>query len=278
MSPVRSAAPTGMIAQGGEGADTVDDIVTFLQQELVLTSLIIIAGVIIGVFVARVTRRLLNRVGVDKTVEGTSFERTAQGFGTSTISLVSAFVALIIIGVSVLFAVSVADVSTTAAFWGSVAVFVPKLLVGIFVLIVGTVAGDKAALAVSERLKGIKLPEISLVPAFVKYSIFYVASLIALSQVGVATSALLVLLSAYLFGVVFLGGLAFKHLLTSAGAGVYLLLVQPYGIGDEVIIDDHEGIVQELTVFVTRIENENIEYIVPNRQALQSGVVRKRRN
>jgi small-conductance mechanosensitive channel len=216
-------------------------------------------------------------MGVDDSVEGTSFERTVQGFGTSTIALVSASVALLIVGVSILFALSVANVSTTTAFWESVAVFVPKLLVGIFVLIVGTVAGDKAALAVSERLKSVKLPEISLLPTFVKYSIFYVAALIALSQVGVATSALLVLLSAYLFGVVFLGGLAFKDLLTSAGAGVFLLLVQPYGIGDEVRIDDYEGIVQELTVFVTRIESDGTEYIVPNRRALQSGVVRKRR-
>ena len=278
MAPLRSGFVPAAALQSGTGSETVDDLLGFLQQQLVLTSLIIITGVIIGVFVGRLTRRLLDRVGVDKTVEGTSFERTAQGFGTSTISLVSAFVSLIIVGVSILFAVSVADVSTTAAFWGSVAVFIPKLLVGIFVLIVGTVAGDKAALATSERLKGIKLPEISLVPVFVKYSIFYIASLIALSQVGVATSALIVLLSAYLFGVVFLGGLAFKDLLTSAGAGVFLLLSQPYGIGDEVIIDDYEGIVQELTVFVTRIENDGTEYIIPNRQALQSGVVRERRD
>ncbi|MFB6228631.1 MAG: mechanosensitive ion channel domain-containing protein [Halobacteriales archaeon] len=277
MAPLSGFVPATAL-QPGAGSETVDDIITFLQQELVLGTLIIVAGVVVGVFLGRLSHRLLDRMGVEQTVEGTSFERTVQGFGTSTISLVSAFVGLVVVGVSILFALSVANVSTTAAFWGSVAVFIPKLLVAIFVLIVGTVAGDKAALAVSERLKGVKLPEISLVPAFVKYSIFYVASLIALSQVGVATSALLVLFSAYLFGVVFLGGLAFKDLLTSAGAGVFLLLVQPYGIGDEVIIDDYEGIVQELTVFVTRIESDGTEYIVPNRKALQSGVVRKRRS
>jgi small-conductance mechanosensitive channel len=276
MVPPRSGdSPATGVLQAGNG--TVDDLIAFFQQELVLGTLIIIAGIGVGLFVGRLIRRLLDRMGVNDSVEGTSFERTVQGFGTSTIALVSASVALLIVGVSILFALSVANVSTTTAFWESVAVFVPKLLVGIFVLIVGTVAGDKAALAVSERLKSVKLPEISLLPTFVKYSIFYVAALIALSQVGVATSALLVLLSAYLFGVVFLGGLAFKDLLTSAGAGVFLLLVQPYGIGDEVRIDDYEGIVQELTVFVTRIESDGTEYIVPNRRALQSGVVRKRR-
>jgi small-conductance mechanosensitive channel len=277
ISPRSGDVPAAGTLQTGENG-TIDDVIAFLQQELVLGTLIVVAGIVVGVFVGRLTHRLLDRIGVDESVEGTSFERTVQGFGTSTIALVSAFVGLIIVGVAILFALSVANVSTTAAFWGEIAVFIPKLLLGIFVLIAGTVAGDKAALAVSERLKGVKLPEISLVPTFVKYSVFYIAALIALSQVGVATSALLVLLSAYLFGVVFLGGLAFKDLLTSAGAGVFLLLVQPYGIGDEIKIDDYEGIVQELTVFVTRIESNGTEYIVPNRQALQSGVVRERRD
>ena len=276
--PGTGGGPVSRTLQATSGGGTVDELIAFFQEELVLGSLIVIAGIVVGVFIARLSRRILDRIGVDETVEGTSFERTVQGFGASTISLVSASIGLLVVGVAILFALSVANVSTTAEFWGSVAVFIPKLLAGIFVLIVGTVAGDKTALAVSERLKGIKLPEISLVPAFVKYSIFYVAALIALGQVGVATNALLVLLSAYLFGVVFLGGLAFKHLLTSAGAGVFLLLVQPYGIGDEVQIDEYEGIVQELTVFVTRIESDGTEYIVPNRQALQSGVVRKRRD
>ena len=256
----------------------VDDVVSFLQQELVLGALIVVGGIFLGLFTGRISRGLLERAGIDESVEGTSFERTVQGFGTSTVSLVSVFNMLIVVGVSILIAFAVADVTYTAAFWGSVAVFVPKLLVAIFVLIVGTVAGDKAELAVAERLKGIKLPEVSLLPTFAKYSIFYLASLIALGQIGVATTALLVLLAAYLFGVVFVSGLAFKDLLTSGAAGMYLLLSQPYNIGDEVSIGDCHGIVQEITVFVTRVESDDAEYIIPNRRALETGIVRQRRD
>jgi small-conductance mechanosensitive channel len=276
-SPAGSG-PTDRPLQVALSDATVEDVVAFLQQELVFGALIVVAGLLVSLFVARVSRRLLDRLGVDESVEGTSFERTVQSFGTSTVSLVSVFVMLIVIGVSILLALAVADVTYTAAFWGSVAVFVPKLLVAIFVLVVGTLAGDKAELAVAERLKGIKLPEISLLPTFAKYSIFYLAALIALGQVGVATSALLVLLAAYLFGIVFVAGLSFKDLLTSGAAGMYLLLTQPYTIGDEVIIGDSEGIVQEITVFVTRIESDEVEYIVPNRRALERGIIRKRRN
>jgi len=270
--------PTSTTLQAGLSDTTVEDVVSFLQQELVLGALIIVAGLVFGLFAARLSRRVLYRIGLDESVQGTSFERTVRSFGTSTVSLISVFSMLIVIGVSFLIALAVADVTYTAAFWGSVAVFVPKLLVAIFVLIIGTLAGDKAELAVAERLKSVKLPEISLLPTFAKYSIFYLAALIALGQVGVATSALLVLLAAYLFGIVFVAGLAFKDLLTSGAAGMYLLLTQPYNIGDEVDIGDCEGIVQEITVFVTRIESDDAEYIVPNRRALERGIVRKRRD
>jgi small-conductance mechanosensitive channel len=129
---------------------------------------------------------------------------------------------------------------------------------------------------VSERLSSVKLPEVTLIPALVKYSVFYVAGLLALAQLGVATAALLVLLAAYTFGVVFVGGLACKDILTSATAGIYLLLSQPYTIGDEVRIDDHRGIVQEMDVFVTLIESDDEEYLIPNRLVFRRGIVRVR--
>ncbi len=275
--PSWTVLPDGAL-QAGLSDATVDDIVSVLQQELVLGTLIIVAGLVFGVFLGRVSRGLLERIGVDESVEGTSFERTVRSFGTSTVSLVSVFIMLVVFGVSILLALGITDVTYTTVFWERIAVFVPRLFVAILVLVVGTVAGDKAELAVAERLKGIKLPEVSLLPTFAKYSIFYLAALIALGQVGVANTALLILLAAYLFGVVFIAGLASKDLLTSGAAGMYLLLVQPYSIGDEVMIGDSEGIVQELTVFVTRIESDDAEYIVPNRRALETGIVRKRRD
>jgi len=88
--------------------------------------------------------------------------------------------------------------------------------------------------------------------------------------------ALLVLLAAYAFGLVFLTGLALKDLLAASAAGLYLLLTEPYSIGDEVIIDDQRGIVQEVTVFVTRVESDGQERIIPNQQVMRSGIVRIR--
>jgi len=84
------------------------------------------------------------------------------------------------------------------------------------------------------------------------------------------------MLAAYVFGLVFLGGLAFRDLLAAGAAGMYVLLHQPYTIGDEVRIGDRRGIVQETDMFVTRIENDGEEFVIPNQVVLHEGVVRVR--
>jgi small-conductance mechanosensitive channel len=238
--------------------------------------LVLLAGLVLGVAVARWLGRLLVRFGVPRAVEGTPFERTARSFGTSTVSLLSRLVGLFVFLLAVVLALRLLGVLATQLFVARLADFFPNLFAAAIIVIVGLLVGDKAYVMVSERLSSVKLPEVTLIPSLVKYSIFYVAGLLALAQLGVATAALLVLLAAYAFGLFFVGGLACKDILTSATAGIYLLLTQPYTIGDEVRIDDHRGIVQEMDVFVTRIESDEEEYLIPNRLVFRQGIVRVR--
>lgn len=245
-------------------------------SRFLVASLIFVAGLVIGYFVGRLTRQLLRALGLQKTVEGTAFERTAQGLGTSTIGVLSQLVALAIYVGASLAALNVAGLINTQAVLPFLAGFLPKVFIAALAIIIGLVLGDKVGLLVSEELRGIKLPEVGVIPRIVRFSIFYIATLIALAQLGVATNALLIMLAAYAFGAVFLGGLAFKDLLAAGAAGVYVLLHQPYSIGDEVRVGDHRGIVQEVNLFVTHIENDGEEYIVPNREVFAGGVVRIR--
>ncbi|MCL7419258.1 MAG: mechanosensitive ion channel family protein, partial [Halalkalicoccus sp.] len=121
----------------------------------------------------------------------------------------------------------------------------------------------------------VKFPEVGLIGTVAKYSVIYVAVLIALGQLGIATNALLVLLAVYVFGLVFLGGIAGRDLLASGVAGLYLFLNEPYGIGDRVSIGEREGVVQEIELFVTRIEDDGTEYIVPNRTVFEEGASKR---
>jgi small-conductance mechanosensitive channel len=241
-----------------------------------LGAIVAVAGVVLAFLLGAFTTRVLVRLGVPDAVEGTAFDRTVREFDTSTVDVLGSLVRLFVLGVTFLGVLSIANVTVAAGFWGRTVQFLPQLFFALVILIVGVVVGDKVQLVIGERLTGIKLPEIGLFPRLAKFTVFYVAVLIALSQLGVATLALVVLLAAYLFAVVFLGGLALSDLLKSAAAGSYLLLEQPYAIGDEVVIGDRRGIVQEVNLFVTHIEDDGEEFVVPNSTVFESGVVRVR--
>jgi small-conductance mechanosensitive channel len=241
-----------------------------------LALVVVAMGVLVGFVLARLSRRLLVRVGVPSYIEGTSFERSVRNFGTSTVSVLTRLLFLFVVGVSLLVALSIVEITYADRFWNNVAGYLPQLFVALLVVIVGTVVGDKVQLVVAERLRGVKLPEANVIPALAKYTVFFLTALVALSQLGVATLPLVVLLAAYLLAVVVFGAIASRDLLASGTAGTYLLLNQPYGIGDEVRVGDTRGIVQEVGLFVTHIETDDEEHIVPNRLVLTEGVVRIR--
>lgn len=259
-----------------QGAGTVVRDVLTGRLDLVLVVVVLVVGLLVGYLISRVSKRLLKAAGVDDAVEGTASERTAQRLGTSTVTLLSQLFALFVFVLSVVLALTVAAVLDARLYLTQFIGFLPQLFVAALVVIFGLVVADKAELLVSERLRSVKLPEISIIPTLVKYSVIFVAALIALGQLGVANAALLVLLAAYVFGAVFLGGLACKDLLAASAAGFYLLLTEPFAIGDEIRVDGMTGVVQEIDVFVTHVESDGEEFIIPNQQVFKSGVVRVR--
>jgi len=243
---------------------------------VVLAVVVLFGGAIVGYVFGEALRRLLRTVGVADAVVGTSFERTAQSLGTSTVALFARLNSWFIYGVSILLSLQLLGIFATETFLLQIVFFLPDVFIALLALSAGFVVGDKAELTISERLKGLKLPEISVIPTFVKYTVVFLASLLALSQLGVATNALLVVFGAYVAAVIVFVALALRDVLPAAAAGAYLLLVQPIGIGDLVEIGDREGVVQEVSIFVINIESEEREYIVPNHLVLRTGIVRVR--
>lgn len=251
-------------------------LVELVQLRLVQAGVVLAVGLVLGVFVGRLSKRLLVAANIPSLVEGTAFERSAQSLGLSTVTIVAGMASWFVYAVSVLAALNVSGLLTTAQFWQRFAGFIPQLFIAALVVVVGFVVADKAELLVGERLRGVKLPEVNVVPKLVKYSVLYVVFLIALGQIGVHTLALVALLSVYALGIVVLGAVALRDFLSSGAAGIYLLMRQPYGIGDRVEIGDCHGVVQGMDILVTRVENDTEEYIIPNSEVLKHGIVRVR--
>lgn len=254
----------------------ISDVLRFVPVQWFLLFGILAVGVIVSFFTISFNRRLLERAGVPDAIEGTAFERSAREFGTSTVSILAKLSGYFLFLVFVVIALTSAGFDYVTGIWTVVVAFLPQVFVAILVVMIGLIVGDKVGLLVDERLRGVKIPEVGILPGVAKWSVVYVAILIALAQVRVATGALVVLLGAYAFALVVVPALAFRDLLASGAAGLYLLLTEPYAIGDQVRIGGVEGVVQEIDVFVTQVESDGEEYLVPNRKAFTQGVVRVR--
>lgn len=255
----------------------LEDTVSNLPPRVWLAIGVLVLGIVAGYAVGVINRGILRRTGVDDAIEGTAFERTLQDFGTSTVSVVAKLSVYFIWGLAAVVALTVARVQYTAQFWNGVIRYLPRLFLAALVLVVGIAVADKVELAVSERLRDLKVPHVALLASLAKYTVLYVIVLVSLGQLGIATTALLVMLFIYFFALVILGGVAFKDMLLSGAAGLYVLLNEPYGIGDRIRVGDRRGIVQEMDVFVTTVETDNgTEYIIPNRKMFEDGVVRLR--
>jgi Small-conductance mechanosensitive channel len=252
------------------------EFIAAVPQAIWVAILIFIASVTTAIITGRITTRLLLQLNIPAVTEGTAFERTAQEFGTSTVNLISGLVRYFIIAGGVVGSLSVTDLQYGTTLWQEAVQFLPRVFIALLVIVTGILVGDKVELFVDEQLRQVKLPEITIISRLAKITTFYIAALVGLSQLGVATLALVVLLAVYLFAVVAFAVVAFVDLLKSAAVGTYLLLHQPYAIGDEVEIGDTRGIVQEIDLFVTHVENDTEELIIPNTLVFKRGIIRIR--
>jgi small-conductance mechanosensitive channel len=244
--------------------------------DLTLALIVIVGGLVLGYSTRKLLDRLCRSVGVDDFVEGTTFERVADSFGTSTVGIVATTVEWAIYLVSIFIAVDVLGFDLLdQAILLRITNYAPNVVAAFFILGFGAILGDKAAVIVSERLEGVKISDVVVVPTLVRYSVIFVVSLMALSQLGVSTTALHILLSAYLLAVIVVAAVSLRVVLPSVVSGLYILATHQYGIGDDVRIGEVEGIVQDVDLLTTRIDDGDREHVVPNSEVFEEGVSKK---
>lgn len=104
----------------------------------------------------------------------------------------------------------------------------------------------------------------------VGYAVLLVAIVIvALDTLGIKTTAVLAVLGAAGLAV----GLALQGSLSNFAAGVMLIILRPYKVGDLVVIGKYVGRIDAIKVFNTvLITNDNREVIIPNGQIIAAPI------
>jgi len=149
-----------------------------------------------------------------------------------------------------------------------------RLISAIAILIVGWIAGNWCKRRISS-LKKLDKTLSSFLGNFAKYAIMAVALVAVLGQFGIQTASLLAVLGAAGLAI----GLALQGTLSNVAAGVMMLIIRPFNIGDYIESGSIGGTVTSLGLFGVELTTPDNKYIyAPNGQIWSSEIVNYSRN
>lgn len=108
-----------------------------------------------------------------------------------------------------------------------------------------------------------------------KYTIFVLGIITVLNQFGVQTASLIAVLGAAGLAI----GLALQGTLSNVAAGVMLLMLRPFNVGDFIQFNGHMGTVKNLTLFGTELATpDNVYVYAPNSSIWTTDIYNYSRN
>lgn len=149
-----------------------------------------------------------------------------------------------------------------------------RILSAALIMIAGYVIGNwlKGMISKIKKLDGILQ---SFLGNMAKYAVLAVAVVTVLGQFGVQTASLLAVLGAAGLAI----GLALQGTLSNVSAGVMLLILRPFNVGDFVEFAGASGTVKALGLFTTELATgDNVYTVIPNSNVWGTQIANYSRN
>jgi small conductance mechanosensitive channel len=155
--------------------------------------------------------------------------------------------------------------------WASVAV--PNLIGALVVLVAGWCLADycyRGVLRLLERQHRIDATLRGVIALLVRYGILILVVVAVLGQLGIQTTSVLAALGAAGLAI----GLAMQGTLSNIAAGMMLLWLRPFNVGDYVDAGSVAGTVKELGLFATELQTwDGIYLFVPNSELWNKRII-----
>lgn len=136
-----------------------------------------------------------------------------------------------------------------------------NLLGAIVILILGYIVAGWAAKKVRNRSARLDETLVPVLAQTVRVTILLITLLAVLAQFGVQTASIIAILGAAGLAI----GLALQGTLSNIAAGMMLLTLRPFKIGDVVNIGGTFGVIDEIGLFIIQMHSfDNIGIVIPN--------------
>jgi len=142
-----------------------------------------------------------------------------------------------------------------------------QLLGATLVFVVGMVLSKRASGAVFSlcQLKKLDITLSHFISNSVKILILVMVAIMCLNMIGISITPFIAAIGALGLG----AGLAVQGLLSNFGAGFNIILTRPFVVGDTIKVEGVAGIVREITLAYTRLQDEDgVEILIPNRHII----------
>ncbi|MGA0310800.1 MAG: mechanosensitive ion channel family protein, partial [Candidatus Puniceispirillaceae bacterium] len=151
--------------------------------------------------------------------------------------------------------------------------FATQILAGIITIIAGFWLAGKASRLVVDSISKIDRIDITIVPmigALIRYAGMTLTLVVALGKFGVETTSIIAVLGAAGLAI----GLALQGTLSNVAAGLMLVFLRPFKIGDWIEAAGMSGTVREIGLFTTIIDTFDRVYIsVPNSAIWSANII-----
>ena len=152
-----------------------------------------------------------------------------------------------------------------------------RILGSIAILVIGRWVARKIVDGVKRLLEKSKVDQtlVSFLGNVLYYLLLAVVIIAALGNVGISTTSVVAVLGAATLAI----GLALQDSLGNLAAGVMIILLRPYRVGDFVEINDEVGYVTAIQIFYTALKTvDNKTIFIPNNDALASNITNYSKN
>ncbi len=160
----------------------------------------------------------------------------------------------------------------TSALWKLVLEFAPPVVGALLVLFAGWTIANWVRNLTTRGLEKTKIDATlkPVIASVVRYIVLGLTLMVVLQQFGVQTASLLALLGTIGLAI----GLALQGTLSNVAAGLMLLFLRPFEVGDHVEAGGAEGVVLGIDLFHTNLRTtDGVDIVIPNGSIL-SGTIK----
>ncbi len=121
---------------------------------LIAAIIVVIIGYVVGKFLGRAVNQLIERMGLEKTFDETDSGKAFRKSGMDLSSFIGGITTAFIIVISIIIAIQILNISgTIGTFLVDIAAYLPRLLGGVVIIVLGTVLVGFLASLVGNTLK-----------------------------------------------------------------------------------------------------------------------------